>query len=266
MAVSANTRAMSSVRCWAAPISMFMPVAVLFRLSASRPWLLRTMPVRFSRTVAMYSSAGSTAETMYLQPGDVVVARPGAGLQPDRRARHPVDQAVEVDLVADHRARAVGEVEIVEQPARQHRADLLEVLDLVEQRAADDGVAHQDRRRQGDRGRALPFDPLDDLPDTAAGVGIEAAQRLGDAIAIDVDLEIGHDEPERPLAVAGVAPLDVVDDGAVVALGLLGREVAIGAQFVDLVLREAHLDQVRRGDPLAEAQERGLVLIARRRR
>ena len=60
IAVSASTRAISSWRCWAADISMFMPLAVLFRLSASRPWLLRTMPVRFSRRVAIYSSAAST--------------------------------------------------------------------------------------------------------------------------------------------------------------------------------------------------------------
>jgi len=30
----------------------------------------------------------------------VVVSGLGAGLQPDRRARHPVDEAFEVDLVA----------------------------------------------------------------------------------------------------------------------------------------------------------------------
>jgi hypothetical protein len=156
----------------------------------------------------MYSSAANAAaHVRHLQPGDVIVARPRACLEPDRRARNPIDQTIEVDLVRDDRARPVGDVEIVEKAARQDRADLLEVLRLVEQRAADDGVAHQDRRGERDRGEPIPFDALDDATRRAAGVGIDHAQKLGDAVAVIVGADIGHNQPERPLAVAEVAAL-----------------------------------------------------------
>ena len=45
----------------------------------------------------------------------------------------------------------------------------------------------------------------------SASVGIDHAQKLGDAVAVIVGTDIGHDQPERPLAVAEVG-----------ALGLLG--------------------------------------------
>jgi hypothetical protein len=42
-------------------------------------------------------------------------------------------------------------------------------------------------------------------------MGVDHTQELGDAVAVVVGADIGHDQPERPLAVAEVG-----------ALGLLG--------------------------------------------
>ena len=202
---------------------------------------------------------GTCSQATWLSPGRA------PGLQPDRRARHPVDQAVEIDLVGDHRPRPVDDVEVVEQAAGQDRAELLQVLRLVEQRAADDGVRHQDRRGERDRGRARPTRTRSMMrPAVAAAMGIDHAQQLGDAVAVVVGADVGHDQPQRPLAVALAAerlPLGVVED-ALVALRRLGRQALVGAQIIDLFLCQAELDQVGRGDALDEAQERRLVFVA----
>ena len=58
--VSARQRAIRSMRAWLAFMMAVTPVAVLFRLPLSWPWLYLVTPVRFSRMAPTYSSMGNT--------------------------------------------------------------------------------------------------------------------------------------------------------------------------------------------------------------
>ena len=56
--VSEKILAISSIRIWVWLINVLTPVAVLFKLSASKPWLYLVTPVLDSLTVSKYSSNG----------------------------------------------------------------------------------------------------------------------------------------------------------------------------------------------------------------
>ena len=182
----------------------------------------------------------------------------------DGHTRRPINHRIEIDPVADRGARSVSHVEVVEEAARNRRADLLKVGHLVINRPAHDGVRHQDWRAQRDRRRAVrPFLFFDDPARFAAGMGIQHTQELGNAVAVQVGLHIGHHHPIAALAIVALA---VLQQGRGVALTLLHADGAIIANLVNVILRQPQFPQVRSCDALAIATKRSLVDVAGQRR